>query len=64
MSVSFYSFKQYEYLDIAYWLASYSCTPEQISAARADALRWTLRRGSRSGRAAWQFERDYAGRNN
>jgi predicted AAA+ superfamily ATPase len=63
--VSFYPFKQDDYLDIvAHWLASYSCTPEQISAARADALRWALQRGSRSGRVAWQFARDYAGRNN
>jgi predicted AAA+ superfamily ATPase len=63
--VSFYPFKQDDYIDIvAHWLASYSCTPEQISAARADALRWALQRGSRSGRVAWQFARDYAGRNN
>lgn len=63
--VSFYPFKQDDYLDIvAHWLASYDCTPEQISAARADALRWALQRGSRSGRVAWQFARDYAGRNN
>nr|WP_315485172.1 ATP-binding protein [uncultured Undibacterium sp.] len=63
--VSFYPFKQDDYLDIvAHWLASYSCTPEQISEARADALRWALQRGSRSGRVAWQFARDYAGRNN
>jgi mutator protein MutT len=27
-----------------------------------DALRWALQRGSRSGRVAWQFARDYAGR--
>ena len=61
--VSFYPFKQDDYLDIvAHWLASYACTPEQISAARADALRWALQRGSRSGRVAWQFARDYAGR--
>ena len=27
-----------------------------------DALRWALERGSRSGRVAWQFARDWAGR--
>ena len=32
--------------------------------ARADALRWALERGSRSGRVAYQFARDYAGRSN
>jgi uncharacterized protein len=26
------------------------------------ALQWALERGSRSGRVAWQFARDYAGR--
>lgn len=61
--VSFYPFKQDDYLDIvAYWLRSFSCTPAQIDAARADALRWALQRGSRSGRVAWQFARDFAGR--
>ena len=61
--VSFYPFKQDDYLDIvAHWLQHFSCTPEQIAAARADALRWALQRGSRSGRVAWQFARDYAGR--
>lgn len=61
--VSFYPFKQDDYLDIvAHWLQHFACTPEQIAAARADALRWALQRGSRSGRVAWQFARDYAGR--
>jgi hypothetical protein len=31
------------------------CAAEQIEACRGDALRWTLERGSRSGRVAWQF---------
>ncbi|MBE3027119.1 ATP-binding protein [Janthinobacterium sp. GW458P] len=61
--LSFYPFKQDDYLDIAaHWLASFGCTPEQIAAARGDALRWALQRGSRSGRVAWQFARDYAGK--
>jgi predicted AAA+ superfamily ATPase len=61
--VSFYPFKQDDYLGIcAHWLASFGCTPEQIDAARPEALRWALQRGSRSGRVAWQFARDYAGR--
>ena len=38
------------------------CTPAQIEEARGDALRWALQRGSRSGRVAWQFARDHAGR--
>ena len=61
--LSFYPFKQDDYLDIAaHWLASFGCTPEQIVQARGDALRWALQRGSRSGRVAWQFARDYAGK--
>ncbi|GAB3426968.1 ATP-binding protein [Massilia solisilvae] len=61
--VSFYSFKQDDYLDIvAHWLASFGCSTPQIEAARADALRWALQRGSRSGRVAWQFAKDYAGK--
>ncbi|WP_295760703.1 ATP-binding protein [Undibacterium sp.] len=61
--VSFYPFKQDDYLDIvAYWLASMGCDAAQIEAARGDALRWALQRGSRSGRVAWQFARDTAGR--
>ena len=31
-------------------------------AARRAALQWSLQRGSRSGRVAWQFARDWAGR--
>jgi len=61
--LSFYPFKQDDYLGIvAHWLASFGCSAEQITAARGDALRWALQRGSRSGRVAWQFARDYAGK--
>lgn len=59
--VSFYAFDQGDYLDIAgHWLAEFGC--RQTDASRADALRWALTRGSRSGRVAWQFARDWAGR--
>ena len=61
--LSFYPFKQDDYLDIAaHWMASFGCTPEQAAAARPEALRWALQRGSRSGRVAWQFAKDYAGK--
>ena len=61
--LSFYPFRQDDYLDIAgHWMAGFGCTPEQIAAARAEALQWALQRGSRSGRVAWQFAKDYAGR--
>ncbi|MDP3842873.1 MAG: ATP-binding protein [Oxalobacteraceae bacterium] len=61
--VSFYPFRQDDYLEIvAHWLGSFGCDAGQIAAARADALRWALQRGSRSGRVAWQFARDHAGK--
>ncbi|MES2300339.1 MAG: ATP-binding protein [Pseudomonadota bacterium] len=61
--LSFYPFKQDEYLEIVdHWLASYGCCAAQLESARAEALRWALQRGSRSGRVAWQFAKDYAGR--
>jgi predicted AAA+ superfamily ATPase len=61
--VSFYPFGQDDYLGIAaHWLASFGCTPEQVAQARPHALRWALQRGSRSGRVAWQFAKDYAGK--
>ena len=61
--VSFYPFTQDEYLAItAEWLASFGVTPANIAAARAESLVWALERGSRSGRVAYQFARDYAGR--
>jgi predicted AAA+ superfamily ATPase len=61
--LSFQPFRQDDYLDIvAHWLASFGCTPAQIEQARAEALQWTLERGSRSGRVALQFARDYAAR--
>ena len=61
--LSFYPFQQDDYLAIvAHWLASMGCSAQQIDAARGDALRWALQRGSRSGRVASQFARDYVGK--
>ncbi|HPU51811.1 MAG TPA: ATP-binding protein [Burkholderiaceae bacterium] len=61
--VSFYPFRQDDYLAIvAHWLASFGCAQPEIAEARGDALRFALERGSRSGRVAWQFARDWAGR--
>ena len=60
--VSFYPFTQAEYLAIvAQWLSSFWVPHQAIEAARAQALVWALERGSRSGRVAYQFARDYAG---
>ncbi|HOM15599.1 MAG TPA: ATP-binding protein [Rubrivivax sp.] len=61
--VSFYPFTQAEYLAIvAQWLRSFGVAEAAISAARQESLVWALERGSRSGRVACQFARDYAGR--
>ena len=61
--LSFYPFKQDDYLDIvAHWVASFGCDAQQVEAARTEALQWALQRGSRSGRVAWQFAKDYAGK--
>lgn len=61
--VSFYPFSQTEYLTIvAQWLSFFGVDREAIEAARAQALVWALERGSRSGRVAYQFARDYAGK--
>ena len=61
--LSFYPFKQDDYLDIVrHWLAELGCPPQAIEECRAEALQWALERGSRSGRVAWQFARDWAAR--
>ena len=61
--VSFYPFSQQEYLTIVgQWLSSFGVPAQAIEEARPEALVWALERGSRSGRVAYQFARDYAGR--
>ncbi len=61
--VSFYPFSQDEYLTIvAQWLRALNVPPAAIEAAKPESLIWSLERGSRSGRVAYQFARDYAGR--
>ena len=61
--VAFYPFRQDDYLTVVgHWLGHFGASPTEITKARADALRWALERGSRSGRVAWQFARDWTGR--
>jgi len=62
--ISFHPFKQEQYLHIVHhWLERLGTRPahdgQRVERA---ALQWALRRGSRSGRTAWQFARDWAGR--
>ena len=61
--VSFYPFSQEEYLAVVgQWLRNHGVPEDAIAAARQESLVWALERGSRSGRVAYQFARDYAGR--
>ena len=65
--LSFYPFDQDHYLSIcAHWLLQLGLDEKSALARRQEirqeALQWAMQRGSRSGRVAWQFARDYAGR--
>jgi predicted AAA+ superfamily ATPase len=61
--LSFYPFSQEHYLDICFsWLQELQVPLEDRETVRQEALRYALARGSRSGRVAWQFARDWAGR--
>jgi len=64
--ISFYPFSQDDYLRaVAAWLAHFGVRPaasaRETEARTREALQWALQRGSRSGRAAWQFAKNYAG---
>ena len=59
--VTFYPFDQDEYLEIVgQWLKHFGASLDEKS--KEEALQWALQRGSRSGRVAYQFARDWAGR--
>jgi predicted AAA+ superfamily ATPase len=61
--LSFYPFNQDLYLAIVrHHLAALGVKRADTEAIRSEALRYALSRGSRSGRVAWQFARDWAGR--
>ena len=61
--ISFYPFDQDEYLAIVdHWVAQLTDSRTAGDEVRQEALQWALLRGSRSGRVAWQFARDWAGR--
>ncbi|MGZ8154573.1 MAG: ATP-binding protein [Burkholderiales bacterium] len=61
--VSFYPFDQDEYLRIVdVWIEYFKVPGAGSEEARKAALQWSLMRGSRSGRVAWQFARDWAGK--
>lgn len=59
--LSFYPFDQNDYLQaVQNWLADFGV--EYDETAQKAALQWAQMRGSRSGRSAWQFACDWAGR--
>ncbi len=65
--ISFYPFSQDDYLAaVNSWVLQLGESVPIDAAAREvfdrDALNWALQRGSRSGRVAYQFARDFAGR--
>jgi predicted AAA+ superfamily ATPase len=61
--VSFYPFDQDEYLRIVdVWIAHFDVAGAGTQEAHKAAVQWSLSRGSRSGRVAWQFARDWAGK--
>ncbi|MBK1705294.1 ATP-binding protein [Halochromatium glycolicum] len=61
--LSFYPFSQEQYLTVVrHWLERLGIRDPDPAATEHAALQWALRRGSRSGRTAWQFARDWAGR--
>ena len=61
--LSFYPFDQDGYLEIvSHWLHELGAPDKDLKEAHRAALQWSLSRGSRSGRVAWQFARDWAGR--
>jgi predicted AAA+ superfamily ATPase len=62
LALSFYSFSQDTYLAIVEHYANRLNLPIKRNELRAEALRWALFKGQRSGRSARQFIDDLAGR--
>ncbi|WP_083331815.1 ATP-binding protein [Pelistega sp. MC2] len=61
--LSFYPFRQEDYLAIVYyWLRDMGCPEQYIEESRTEALQWAIQRGSRSGRVAKHFARDWTAR--
>lgn len=61
--LSFHPLNQERYLDIVeHWLKSLGTSQKDQESMRKAALEWALLHGSRSGRTAYQFARDWTGR--
>lgn len=63
LHLQFYSFSQDEYLHaVEHWLGHFGLDLHSNEEIRAESLQWATQRGTRSGRVAWQFACEYAGR--
>jgi predicted AAA+ superfamily ATPase len=60
--IGFHNCSQDEYLDMVRAYARHYCLDVKDSELKEEALAWALGRGSRSGRVAWQYIQDLAGR--
>lgn len=61
--LSFHPFNQEQYLSIAFhWLGRTGISIDDEEQVRQAALQWALQKGTRSGRSAAQFARDWAGK--
>ncbi len=60
--LGFHKCSQDEYLDMIDGYVAYHGLKMDPETLRAEALEWATTRGSRSGRVAWQFTQDLAGR--
>ena len=60
--LGFHKCSQDEYLDMVFGYVDHLGLEADRDAIRAEALEWATTRGARSGRTAWQFIQDLAGR--
>ena len=60
--LGFHKCSQDEYLEMIDGYVRYHALPIEPEQLRAEALEWATTRGARSGRVAWQFVQDLAGR--
>ncbi len=62
--LSFHPFNQENYLTIVqHWVTKLGLQDDDRQLMEHEALKWALLHGSRSGRSAWQFSRDWVGKN-
>jgi predicted AAA+ superfamily ATPase len=60
--LGFHKCSQDDYLDMVFAYATHLDLDEDKAVIRAEALEWATTRGARSGRTAWQYIQDLAGR--